>query len=183
MMPIGPLMVEHRLIERVVKLMGERGRMIDEAPVNVGFVDSAVEFMRTYADRCHHGKEEGILFRGVRRKSLKPEHAKAIDELIKEHVYGRGLVGQLAEARSRYVGEDEKAAGDVRRCLLLIAEFYPKHIEKEDKRFFMQAMDYFSGEEQDIMLMEMREFDRSLIHERYGRLVEELEGMNRYKKR
>jgi Uncharacterized conserved protein len=63
MKPIGPLMWEHRLIEKMlVSVM----RHIDQAEksrkVNPLIIDIAVDFIRTYADRTHHGKEEEILF-------------------------------------------------------------------------------------------------------------------------
>jgi len=56
-----------------------------------------------------------------------------------------------------------------------LVKFYPIHIEKEDKHFFIPCMDYFNGEEKDAMLKEMREFDRNMIHEKYTRVVEEHE--------
>ena len=49
------------------------------------------------------------------------------------------------------------------------------HIEKEDKHFFIPAMDYFSKEEQSAMLDEFRVFDRNMIHEKYKKIVEEKE--------
>ena len=57
MMPIGPLMKEHRLIERMIALMEkELGRLNAGEELDPGFIDIAVDFIRTYADRCHHGK-------------------------------------------------------------------------------------------------------------------------------
>ncbi|MEW6664665.1 MAG: hypothetical protein AB1512_05520 [Thermodesulfobacteriota bacterium] len=53
--------------------------------------------------------------------------------------------------------------------------FYPMHVEKEDRHFFISVMGYFSKEEKDAMLQEGYEFDRQLIHERYGELVGALE--------
>lgn len=77
MMPIGPLMIEHRLIERMVKtIKGELRKISEENEVNVIFIDTAVDFFRTYADRCHHGKEEDILFRDLAKKPLSPDAKK-----------------------------------------------------------------------------------------------------------
>jgi len=53
-----------------------------------------------------------------------------------------------------------------------LIEFYPIHIEKEDKHFFLPAMEYFNKEERNAMLQEFGEFDKSLIHEKYKQLVE-----------
>jgi len=64
MMPIAPLMIEHRLIERMIKVMKNEVNVISATGrARPEFIDAAVDFIRTYADRCHHGKEEDILFR------------------------------------------------------------------------------------------------------------------------
>jgi hemerythrin-like domain-containing protein len=57
-----------------------------------------------------------------------------------------------------------------------LVDFYPGHIEKEDRRFFIPCMAYFSSREQDDMLEAFREFDRRLIHEKYRSVVEKFEG-------
>jgi len=56
-----------------------------------------------------------------------------------------------------------------------LAHFYPIHIEKEDKHFFYPCMEYFRPEEQDKMLAEFYEFDRKMIHEKYGKVVNQIE--------
>ena len=48
-----------------------------------------------------------------------------------------------------------------------LVEFYPRHIDKEDKHFFIPCMAYFSEAEQADLLARMHEFDRLLIHEKY----------------
>ena len=69
MLPTGPLMMEHRIIERMVKLMNEESHRIEErGRVDLGFIDATLDFLRTYADRCHHGKEEGILFKDLAKR-------------------------------------------------------------------------------------------------------------------
>ena len=61
MKPIGPLMIEHRLIERIVDLLKRNLVKIKETTqVSYIFIDAAVDFFRTYADRTHHGKEEDV---------------------------------------------------------------------------------------------------------------------------
>ncbi len=89
-MPIGPLMIEHRLIERMIEAMGEELLLMEkEKKVDPPLIDMAVDFIRTYADRCHHGKEEDILFRDLRIKKLKDEQRRMMEELIEEHRFGR----------------------------------------------------------------------------------------------
>ncbi len=137
------------------------------------FIDMAVDFIRTYADRTHHGKEEDILFRDLVKKRLTPEHARIMDELISEHRYSRQVVGKLVAAKERYLkGEDTSL--EVIAYLKELAQFYPAHIEKEDKHFFYPCMDYFTQAEQDQMLSEFYEFDRNMIHEKYRKVVDQL---------
>ena len=58
MKPIGPLMWEHRLIEKMLRLFeGEIKRISELNRLDTVFIDTAVDFIRTYADRTHHGKE------------------------------------------------------------------------------------------------------------------------------
>ncbi|MFH1672890.1 MAG: hypothetical protein ABIF87_05645 [Pseudomonadota bacterium] len=56
-----------------------------------------------------------------------------------------------------------------------LADFYPKHIEKEDKAFFPAVRRYFSEQEDQGMLDEFWEFDRKMIHEKYISVVEAFE--------
>lgn len=176
MMPVGPLMIEHRLIERMIDLMrGEIDHMARVGEANTGFVEKAIDFIRTYADRCHHGKEEDILFRELKKKPLSEEHARIITGLEEDHRWGRGTTSQLADARERYLKGDEGALSDITVAMRSLVDLYPKHIEKEDKHFFLPVMDYFTDDEKQAMLLEGYDFDRKLIHLKYKRIVEKLE--------
>jgi hemerythrin-like domain-containing protein len=68
-----------------------------------------------------------------------------------------------------------KITGTVLTQLLKLVEFYPEHITKEDKNFFIPCMQYFTRKEQDDMLNEFWEFDKKLIHEKYRKIVESYE--------
>jgi hemerythrin-like domain-containing protein len=171
-MPIGPLMIEHRLIERMISLMKQELKCLEEGnEVDTAFVLTAVDFIRTYADRCHHGKEEDILFRELEKKDLSEEQNRIMNELIEEHQWGRKTTGRLVEANESYVDGDKNALPIISDCLRALAGFYPKHIEKEDKHFFIPVMGYFSQDEKDAMLKEGYDFDRKLIHEKYEKTV------------
>jgi hemerythrin-like domain-containing protein len=177
MKPIGPLMWEHRLIEQMVVLLrGEIDRITSGKTVNVILVEQAVDFFRTYADRTHHGKEEEILFRDLARKKMSPEHRKIMDELVREHIHGRELVRKLVEVKDLYVNGYAEALPHIASELKELVDFYPGHIEKEDKHFFFPCLDYFTQAEQERMLQEFRDFDRNMIHEKYRTVVENFLG-------
>ncbi len=176
MKPIGPLMREHRLIERMIGLLAEElRRMSAENSADLRFIRAAVDFFRTYADRTHHGKEEDILFRELAGKQLSPEHKKIMDELVAEHIFARKTVGSLVSAANGYEQGKADSLKNIMACVKELVSLYPRHIEKEDKHFFYPSLEYFSHEEQDAMLSEFREFDRNMIHEKYQKLVVELQ--------
>jgi hemerythrin-like domain-containing protein len=174
----GPLMIEHRLIERMIALIK---KVLDEIPsegrIDPIFVDGVVDFVRIYADQTHHGKEEGILFRKLDRLPLSVDDRRVMNELIEEHVVGRVTTKALVEANTRYRNGDKTALADITDRLKMLIDFYPKHIEKEDKVFFPASRAYFTNEEDQAMLLEFFEFDGKMIHVKYRALVDGLESI------
>jgi hemerythrin-like domain-containing protein len=176
MKPIGPLMIEHRLIERMVKILAAELRNIKKtSDVNTSLINAGVDFFRTYADRMHHGKEEEILFRELKQKQLSVEDNEMMQRLIQEHIWAREAVSKLSAANGRYSEGDEVALKVMIYEIEKLVQFYPVHIEKEDQHFFIPVLDYFSKEEQRAMLDEFWVFDRNMIHEIYKKIVEEKE--------
>jgi hemerythrin-like domain-containing protein len=171
----GPLMIEHRLIERMLKLVNKVLIKIEkQETVDPVFVDTVVDFIRTYADRTHHGKEEDILFRELEKKEMSHDNRRLMNELIEEHIFGRNITRELIEANARYRRGENSALSIITAKLSTLVDFYPKHIEKEDKVFFPASRAYLSEEEEQAMLKEFGEFDRKMIHEKYETLVQEL---------
>jgi hemerythrin-like domain-containing protein len=176
MLPIAPLMIEHRLIERMIFILkDEVERIKKDGKVDPVLIDTAVDFIRFYADRTHHGKEEDILFRALRSKKMSKEHKQVMDDLVQEHVYGRKMTKELVVAKEWYLKGDKESIKVIVETIQALTEFYPKHIAKEDQEFFIPVMKYLSTKEKDDMLKEFREFDRKLIHEKYDKLVEGFE--------
>jgi len=172
----GPLMIEHRLIERMISFIKDVLEKIRTTQkLDPVLVDTAVDFIRTYADQTHHGKEEDILFRELGKRGLSPEDDKIMRELIEEHAFGRKTTKALVDANTRYRNGETSALAEIVNNLDTLSGFYPKHIEKEDKVFFPASRAYFTEEEDQAMLAEFWEFDRKMIHAKYQALVEGLE--------
>ncbi|MFX0011163.1 MAG: hemerythrin domain-containing protein [Candidatus Hermodarchaeota archaeon] len=175
MLPFGPLMAEHRIIEKMIALMErEIEKMKEYNKANPLFIDTAVDFIRMYADRTHHGKEEDILFRELKKKNLSPNHSKIMEELIEEHIWAREKVSKLVDAKKSYSKGNIDAVNEIVHLMSDLTNFYPQHIKKEDKNFFIPTLKYFSDEEQKSMLQEFWDFDKTLIHEKYKKVIEDL---------
>jgi hemerythrin-like domain-containing protein len=174
--PIGPMMREHRLIERMLALLElELSAIATSQKADPVFIETAIDFFKTYADRTHHGKEEEFNFRDLTRKSIATEHRRILEELVEEHIFARAEVRALLNASERYAVGESEALDELTAHLTTLVGFYPGHIEKEDKHFFFPTQKYFSKEEQDDMLREFEEFDARMIHEKYSGVVERFE--------
>ncbi len=173
---IGPLMIEHRLIERMLALIEKEAlSAAQNLQIDTAFVDTAVDFIRWYADKTHHGKEEAILFREVAKKEMSPEHRVLLKELLEDHDFGRRTTGEIREATEKYrQGSPESLGTIVDKCKTLTG-FYHDHIRKEDKNFFPACMLYLSEQEKEPLLQEFGESDRKMIHAKYGAIVEQYE--------
>src|SRR3990172_610209 len=82
-----------------------------------------LEFFRLFADRCHHGKEEDLLFPLLESKGL-PRSGGPIGVMLSEHEQGRPLVRQMADAAEAYGGGAAEAGGrrgqGAPRCFFLL---------------------------------------------------------------
>ncbi len=168
-------MIEHRLIEKMLKLAEmEISRISESNSVDPVFVDVLVDFMRTYADRTHHGKEEDILFNELESRHLTGPDRMMKEELVHEHILARQKGGELIEANRAYLDRVPRAMGTIQEKLTFFTDFYPKHIQKEDREFFPASEKYFTSQELNRMVNAFWEFDRKMIHEKYQKLFDSL---------
>lgn len=179
MQAYGLLMIEHRLIERMLTVIKAAVSKIEfKHEIDPVFVDIAVDFLQVYADRTHHGKEEDILFRELRHKSLSDDDQRIMDELIREHMLVRQIIALIVSANKRYRDGDDIALIIIANNLKTLIEFFPKHIEKEDKKFYPSSRRYFTDEEDEAMLAEFGKLDQKVVHEKYESAIKELENQH-----
>ena len=110
---------EHRVIERMLAILEAAAVRVDtgqELPTE--FFPKLVDFIRNFADRCHHGKEEDNLFPAMEKRGI-PRQAGPIGVMLIEHEQGRAYVRGIDEAGKRFVSGDKtalKAASDNARA-------------------------------------------------------------------
>jgi len=173
MKPRGPLMMEHRNIEKIIEVIEQQITMIrNENILYSDILDTIIDFFKVYADKTHHGKEEDILFKKLNKKELKNEDKTLLNELTKEHKIGRKIVSDLSELKAKYMNKKtKKNINKISDKLRSFIDLYPQHIDKEDNIFFPNAEKYFNQKEQDEIIEEFKEFDKNMIHEKYKMII------------
>jgi len=169
---------EHRVIERVLPVLEEaagrieHGRMLDD-----DIFPSIIDFLRVFADRCHHAKEEARLFPVLKQTGVIAEPG-LIEELSEEHRALRAMVKKLAEY-SVNLGEEE-SPGEIAAITRVFVKMLAVHIKKEDDVLFPEADRGLSQEaaaqqlEEDFRKIESRPPCQGALT-RYEDLVAELE--------
>jgi len=177
MKPIAPMMIEHRLIEKILPVVtAVKVDMERTGKADVEAVAAIVDFFRFYGDQVHHGKEEKIYFHELAKKKLTPERRALMNELIQEHREARKIVGALSDALERYRKGDGAALKGMEAALGILPGLYAEHIRKEDRVLFRPSLDYFSPAEEQELLERMRDYDEKMIHEKYRKTVDDLRG-------
>ena len=151
MLPIAPLMIEHRLIERMIRLLDQEQTRIREnigvlpefAFVNAKFIDAAVDFMKTYADQVHHGKEEDILFTALLEKPLAQEHRQMMQELQADHKWGRQTTAKLLAAKDEYFSGQKAALDQLLENLAALGGILPPAYRERGQEFFSPGYGVF----------------------------------------
>lgn len=120
--PVKKLVDEHVLIKRLLALIPLVVDYVENsAKVDKDLVLQCVDFIRTYADKYHHMKEEDILFKYV------DNNAEIIQIMFKDHDTGRGHIRQVVE------GAEKGNKAQIKEHLLAYRDLLTQHIKKEDE--------------------------------------------------
>ena len=108
------------------------GALEDGKQVTVHMLQSVTAFIRIFADKCHHGKEEGHLFPLLQARGV-PLTGCPLGALLQEHQTGRKLVDNLEAATQAYATEDSlDTRTSLSKVLRQLMKLYPDHMWKED---------------------------------------------------
>lgn len=175
--PTDVLEDEHRYILKMVGAMTVLAESLEKGEVvEPETLKSMVEFMRIFADKCHHGKEEAQLFPLLEKRGV-PARGCPIAVLIHEHQTGRTLVTGLAEAAEGYRRSDPSAKDALLKNLRGITDLYPGHIWKEEYLLFPMASKVLSAADQQGLSEEFEKVEEAIgrdVHQRLANLADHL---------
>ncbi len=142
----GMLRDEHRLILGVVDVLDQTLNKTDSASeLNFDVIDRCISFFRLFADACHHGKEEDLLFPELIEHGM-PADVGPIAVMLSEHTQGRLFVRGMAEAIVGARSGDEDAVAALRAYADDYINLIRTHIGKEDNILFNMADDMVLGD-------------------------------------
>ena len=80
------LLNEHEAILHVFTILDKMLTSLDaNEERDLNFADELVHFLTIFADKCHHGKEEGFLFKELEALGV-PNQGGPIGVMLQEHV-------------------------------------------------------------------------------------------------
>jgi len=178
MRPVDTLMEEHRVIEQVLNCLDRMADCCDAgAPLDLESAASAIDFFRVFADRCHHGKEEDLLFPLMEQKGFSREQGPT-GVMLEEHERGRRHVRGMADALK------ELSLGDLAGKILFVeharafVRLLREHINKEDHCLFPMANQALSEVDQDQLARSFSKVEHEDMgpgtHEKYLQLANQL---------
>jgi hemerythrin-like domain-containing protein len=130
---------EHQWILRVADVLErlvERSEVEGDTDLD-GFAD-CVTFIRLFADACHHGKEEDLLFPALEAQGMPREHGP-IAIMLLEHRQGREYARFMAEAIEPCRRGDDAARKRLCNAARGYVALIRGHIGKEDNVLFEMA--------------------------------------------
>jgi len=169
---------EHQLILRMLALL-EQAALRTEAGAfsDYRFYLDGVDFIRNFADRFHHAKEEDILFEALIENGM-PRANSPVAAMLMEHDQGRAFVRGMEEAATRALagepGQDGEIVSNARGYLELLRE----HISKEDEILYPLAERVLPAERREAIVQGYRKAEEQAaagLEAHYRAIVEEYE--------
>jgi hemerythrin-like domain-containing protein len=156
---IEVLMGEHRLIEQALGSLETCAlEVLAGALPPREVIGEYAAFFGGFADACHHGKEEDILFQRLVERGL-PREAGPLAVMYHEHELGRGHVKVLASIAAGTGQPDGRETGLLLDHAGAYVPLLRQHILKEDHILYPMALRLLTGPELDAMSTEFEAFE------------------------
>ena len=180
MRPTDILTDEHKVILMVCDAAEREAQsMRSSGTVDAEKIAKMVDFFRTFADRCHHAKEEDLLFVRMADRGF-PRDFGPVGMMLHEHVQSRSNVAAVADNVAAAAAGDARALAAVCENLLAYASLLRSHIYKEDNILYPMANQAFSEADQAALSAEFERVENEIgagVHEKYHRIAHELAGL------
>jgi hemerythrin-like domain-containing protein len=172
---------EHKVIVRVISALETAANRLEAGQdVPASFFLDAADFIKGFADGCHHRKEEGVLFQSMAANGV-PVQNGPIGAMLADHEQGRLFTRGMREAAQRLQAGDQGAASAVVENARGYANLLRMHIYKEDNILFPMADRAIPVDQQAQVFEGFEHVEHEEtgegVHEKYLALAEKLESL------
>ena len=158
-------------------LPDENGVALDELRLRRSQTANALEVLGTFADRCHHGKEEQVLFPALERRGLS-RTVGPMAVMLNEHERARAIIARMREALAADEGGQARAASRFAIDVYEYTSLMREHIGKEDDVLFPIGESLLRDEDREQVLQAFGRAESEELgtgtHERMLELVDQL---------
>lgn len=171
---------EHENIKRVIRVIRKISLSIVEG-MEVPYDDlySITDFIKNYADKYHHGKEEDMLFIDMSKELSDKIGTGPIQGMLIEHNNGRSFVRNLEIALMSHKNGDKESLIDIIANAVGYGNLLSDHINKENNMLYRFAVSNLKKETLDKLDTQFNNFEEDKEHievrKKYLDFVEELE--------
>ncbi|MHC1746745.1 MAG: hemerythrin domain-containing protein [Negativicutes bacterium] len=172
---------EHHGVKLALRILDPLCAQLAAVPFGQGTVYSGdlaqlIDFFGTFVDKCHHAKEEEVLFPVLLEEGV-PHAKELIQLLLAEHAEGRNLVATMAEGLTAYQAGDENAMPVLNTAAKNYAQLLTDHIAKEDHYLYPIADEKVTANEQKEMIETFEKIETERIglgtHEKFHVMLSE----------
>ncbi len=170
---------EHEVIEGVITSIETVTRAArNGAKVNPDFYSQSADFIRGFADGCHHRKEENVLFKALEATGS-PAQAGPVRVMLSEHDEGRALTQAMRQGAARWKEGDLAGKEQALEAADEYAALLRQHIFKENNILFPLADRIIPADRQEKVAEDFERVEHEEtgegIHENYLGLAKKLE--------
>jgi len=178
MKPTEQLKAEHEGIKLMLKILDKVcNKFKSTQEVNQEHFTKMLEFLKIFIDKCHHGKEEDLLFPAMEEAGI-PKESGVITYTLAEHQTGRGYIKGISEAFDKYKKGDHKASPKIIENVKSYIGLLIPHIEKENNMLFPKADKVLSERKQEELAEAFEKLEVERIglgkHEEFHKLLDQL---------
>ena len=163
---------EHKNILKVIENMENEVNILEKGKeINKKFFEKAIDFIRNYADKFHHAKEENILFKEFDKAAEEGcAHCNPTKQMLSEHDEGRKFVKGIEQGVKE--NNKNKVIENARGYCMLLKE----HIYKEDNILYPMADEALNENTKKSMLQKFNKIntERKKNKEKYLAFVKSL---------
>jgi len=139
MTAIEELKAEHQAVLLTIRILDQiTSRLEAGQAVDIKHLDQIIEFLKVFVDKCHHGKEEKVLFPAMEEAGI-PRQGGPIGVMFHEHEQGRSYVQGLISGVENYRTGKEDAKAKIIENAQKYGRLLTTHIDKENNVLYVMA--------------------------------------------